>query len=120
MSGLCESGNEPPGSLKAISKGKLKKLPTDGCTGRNGEREKSSGQKISDDDDMICGSYAEIKGRQKIGLENAGFAVKDLPMGRILDEAENSQKRNINKAVQCEIECETLRNVCGESDVSEP
>ncbi|KAJ4443524.1 hypothetical protein ANN_05196 [Periplaneta americana] len=66
MAGLCEGGNEPPGSLKASKKndaetdqeeekelvGSLaeKKLPTEGCTGRNGEREKSSGQKkISDD-----------------------------------------------------------------------
>ncbi|KAJ4434574.1 hypothetical protein ANN_23136 [Periplaneta americana] len=100
MAGLCEGGNEPPGSLKAKSSGlkmrqgsprrersrahivvrswaerndevfgdsdaepedaeqknKLagslaeKKLSIEGCTGRNGEREKSSGQKkISDD-----------------------------------------------------------------------
>ncbi|KAJ4444089.1 hypothetical protein ANN_05878 [Periplaneta americana] len=74
MAGLCEDGNEPPGSLKVIciEKGKCnsesvllhsqeeekelagslaeKKLPTEGCTGRNGEREKSSWQKkISDD-----------------------------------------------------------------------
>ncbi|KAJ4437116.1 hypothetical protein ANN_17251 [Periplaneta americana] len=86
MAGLCEGGNEPSGSLKAIcnhdrmervkwadtirnevglervgkerislklirkrKKGKFvgslaeKKLPTEACTGRNGEREKSSG-----------------------------------------------------------------------------
>ncbi|KAJ4449404.1 hypothetical protein ANN_00803 [Periplaneta americana] len=80
MAGLCEGGNEPAGSLKAICKRmepvkwndrernkallkrvseermmlklirKRKKLPTEGCTGRNGERKKSSGQKkISDD-----------------------------------------------------------------------
>ncbi|KAJ4440190.1 hypothetical protein ANN_08328 [Periplaneta americana] len=67
MAGLCEGGNEPSGSLKAICKkndaetdqneekelaGSLgeKKLPSEGCTGRNGEREKSSEQKkISDD-----------------------------------------------------------------------
>ncbi|KAJ4447069.1 hypothetical protein ANN_09058 [Periplaneta americana] len=108
MAGLCEGGNEPPGSLKAkeemilrnmllelndsceqygmkINANKTKtmvtgrkikrvnlrilneaveqeeenelvgslaekKLPTEGCAGRNGEREKSSGQKkISDD-----------------------------------------------------------------------
>ncbi|KAJ4444156.1 hypothetical protein ANN_05945 [Periplaneta americana] len=97
MAGLCEGGNEPPGSLKATKEkmilkdmlqelndsceqygmkinanntktmvigrkikkkekkelvGSLveKKLPAEGCTGRNGEREKSSGQKkVSDD-----------------------------------------------------------------------
>ncbi|KAJ4429383.1 hypothetical protein ANN_21540 [Periplaneta americana] len=66
MAGLCEGGNEPPGSLKASKineaetiqeerkelAGSLaeKKLPTEGCTGGNGEREKSLGQKkISDD-----------------------------------------------------------------------
>ncbi|KAJ4430039.1 hypothetical protein ANN_22247 [Periplaneta americana] len=71
MAGLCEGDNEPPGSLKAICKVgeermmlKLirkkkkeigwslaeEKLPTEGCTGRNGEREESSRQKkISDE-----------------------------------------------------------------------
>ncbi|KAJ4430920.1 hypothetical protein ANN_19513 [Periplaneta americana] len=75
MAGLCEDSNEPAGSLKAILSKLLemgdpgvidqffpdgtiarfvslaeKKLPTEECTGRNGEREKSSGQKkISDD-----------------------------------------------------------------------
>ncbi|KAJ4427916.1 hypothetical protein ANN_23926 [Periplaneta americana] len=98
MAGLCEGGNEPPGSLKASNAPRLcttersptggagkavmlirrfvrgavvetrstirstrkeknlfgslaeKKLPTEECTGMNGEREKSSGQKkISDD-----------------------------------------------------------------------
>ncbi|KAJ4438552.1 hypothetical protein ANN_14499 [Periplaneta americana] len=67
MAGLCEGGNEPSGSLKAICKKKdaetdqkeekelagllaEKKLPTEGCTGRNGKREKSLWQKkISDD-----------------------------------------------------------------------
>ncbi|KAJ4447580.1 hypothetical protein ANN_09587 [Periplaneta americana] len=66
MAGLCEGGNEPAGSLEAIlislaqtdqkEKKELvgslveKKVFTDGCTGRNGEREESSGQKkISDD-----------------------------------------------------------------------
>ncbi|KAJ4429208.1 hypothetical protein ANN_26211 [Periplaneta americana] len=42
MAGLCEGGNEPPGSLKAKEKelsGLLveKKLSSEGCTGRNGE-----------------------------------------------------------------------------------
>ncbi|KAJ4435401.1 hypothetical protein ANN_18016 [Periplaneta americana] len=109
MAGLCEGGNEPPGSLKASKRvfgkppriqypraatggnykvctrkqifleeklalkvdptsrkndaetdqkekrelaGSLteKKLLTEGCTGRNGEREKSSGQKKTSDD----------------------------------------------------------------------
>ncbi|KAJ4452037.1 hypothetical protein ANN_03552 [Periplaneta americana] len=66
MAGLCGRGNEPPGSLKANKKndaetgqeekkeliGSLaeKKLLTEGCTGRSGKREKSSGQKkIADD-----------------------------------------------------------------------
>ncbi|KAJ4433869.1 hypothetical protein ANN_16182 [Periplaneta americana] len=35
-----------------------KKLPTERCTGRNGERENSSGQKMVDDI-KICGLYAE-------------------------------------------------------------
>ncbi|KAJ4438885.1 hypothetical protein ANN_14839 [Periplaneta americana] len=102
MAGLCEGGNEPPGSLKAVIRrseekrieafemwiwrrkecvkwtdrirneavlervgeermmlkltrkkellGSLteKKLPTEGCTGRNDERKKSSGQIIED------------------------------------------------------------------------
>ncbi|KAJ4442563.1 hypothetical protein ANN_04150 [Periplaneta americana] len=40
-----------------------KKLLSEGCTGRNGEREKSWGQKkISDDSDIkLCGSFAETK-----------------------------------------------------------
>ncbi|KAJ4443691.1 hypothetical protein ANN_05366 [Periplaneta americana] len=57
MAGLCEGGNEPPGSLKASKKNDAetdqeekkeltgsmakKKLSTEGSTGRNGEREKS-------------------------------------------------------------------------------
>ncbi|KAJ4443192.1 hypothetical protein ANN_04842 [Periplaneta americana] len=66
MAGLCEGGNEPPGSLKASIKNDAetdhkeekelaellieKKLASEGCTGRNGKREKSSEQKkISDD-----------------------------------------------------------------------
>ncbi|KAJ4438100.1 hypothetical protein ANN_14039 [Periplaneta americana] len=81
MAGLCEGGNEPPGSLKAIckknnaetdqeEKNELavslteKKLPTEGFTGRNGERKKISGQKkISKiiDGIKIYGSYAETK-----------------------------------------------------------
>ncbi|KAJ4436423.1 hypothetical protein ANN_19056 [Periplaneta americana] len=74
MAGLCEGGNEPPGYLKASGGRALKlgmrrdmmtglagvveligslaekKLPTEGCTGRNGEWEKSSGQKKTADD----------------------------------------------------------------------
>ncbi|KAJ4447836.1 hypothetical protein ANN_09844 [Periplaneta americana] len=40
-----------------------KKLPSEGCTGRNGEREKSSGQKKSDDKTAIrqYGAYEETK-----------------------------------------------------------
>ncbi|KAJ4434587.1 hypothetical protein ANN_23149 [Periplaneta americana] len=38
-----------------------KKLSTEGCTGRNREREKSSRQKKMIDDIKICGSYAETK-----------------------------------------------------------
>ncbi|KAJ4437699.1 hypothetical protein ANN_17844 [Periplaneta americana] len=69
MAGLCEGGNEPPGSLKAVRFCKetimlklirkrkrnllcpKKTMSTriEGYTGRNGEREKSSGgNKISD------------------------------------------------------------------------
>ncbi|KAJ4443371.1 hypothetical protein ANN_05039 [Periplaneta americana] len=47
-----------------------KKLPTEGCTGRNGELEKSSGQKKNQmiEDIKICGSYevASIKQDEKI------------------------------------------------------
>ncbi|KAJ4426733.1 hypothetical protein ANN_26532 [Periplaneta americana] len=90
MAGLCEGGNEPPGSLKVNNscaregprptrrllaprpnaevevddhatrmeeqKKKLtgslaeKKLPTEGCTENNGERDQSSGQKKIGDD----------------------------------------------------------------------
>ncbi|KAJ4436637.1 hypothetical protein ANN_16768 [Periplaneta americana] len=59
MAGLCEGGNEPPGSLKAkrgeteedelagsrVEKQKMKDW-TEGCTGRNGEREKNSSRRI--------------------------------------------------------------------------
>ncbi|KAJ4449155.1 hypothetical protein ANN_00551 [Periplaneta americana] len=37
-----------------------KKVPNEGCTRRNGQREKSLGQKMIDDI-KICGSYAETK-----------------------------------------------------------
>ncbi|KAJ4444466.1 hypothetical protein ANN_06258 [Periplaneta americana] len=59
-------------------------------------------------------------------VEEAIASCSDAPIAEnidvcvVLDEAENSQKPDINKAMQCEIGCETLRNVCGESDVSEP
>ncbi|KAJ4444596.1 hypothetical protein ANN_06392 [Periplaneta americana] len=88
MAGLCEGGNEPSGSLKAIckmsglvslsfvscerspgpqelSKEKElaeKKLSTQGYTGGNGERDKSSGKnKLSDDIKIVYGSCAETK-----------------------------------------------------------
>ncbi|KAJ4450150.1 hypothetical protein ANN_01557 [Periplaneta americana] len=61
-----------------------KKLPSEGCIGRNGEGEKSSGhKKISMIDDMD--HMRRLRGRQKIGrLENAKFAVKDLPLDKTL------------------------------------
>ncbi|KAJ4448120.1 hypothetical protein ANN_10132 [Periplaneta americana] len=113
MAGLCEGGNEPPGSLKtnksielncavydddddddgddddeSEEKKKLtgslakKKLAIEGCTGRNGEREKSSGQKkISEYDRrhkdiwIVCGNQEESgkDGR----LENIGYLPED-------------------------------------------
>ncbi|KAJ4450171.1 hypothetical protein ANN_01578 [Periplaneta americana] len=46
-----------------------KKLPTEGCTGRNGEREKSSGQNnISDDNDIKNMDHLRrLRGRKTIG-----------------------------------------------------
>ncbi|KAJ4426664.1 hypothetical protein ANN_26462 [Periplaneta americana] len=58
-----------------------KKLPAEGCTERNGEREKSSGKMMIGLDDIMV--YVDHMRRQrKTGkherLEKAGFAVKDL------------------------------------------
>ncbi|KAJ4447209.1 hypothetical protein ANN_09211 [Periplaneta americana] len=90
MAGLCEGGNEPSVSLKAICKrrkgiaGSLaeEKLPTEGCTGRKGEREKIPGQKKI----KMYGSYAEAKRKaeNREDWSNAEFAVKDLLLGRTL------------------------------------
>ncbi|KAJ4435230.1 hypothetical protein ANN_23808, partial [Periplaneta americana] len=59
MAGLSEGSNEPPGSLKASN--------TEGCTERNGEQEKSSGQRRYQmiDDIKIYGSYEETKRKAK-------------------------------------------------------
>ncbi|KAJ4435565.1 hypothetical protein ANN_18181 [Periplaneta americana] len=103
MAGLCEGGNEPSGSLKAICKendaendqkeekelaGTLaeKKLSSEGSTGRNDEQEKVQGRRRNQmiDDIKICGSYEETKRTAENSWENAGFAVKDLPLGRTI------------------------------------
>ncbi|KAJ4433323.1 hypothetical protein ANN_15582 [Periplaneta americana] len=59
-----------------------KEEPTEGCNGRNGEREKSSGQKkISGDNIKIqyLDRMQRLRGRRKIEkLENAGFIVKGI------------------------------------------
>ncbi|KAJ4446629.1 hypothetical protein ANN_13326 [Periplaneta americana] len=66
----CQHIKEQAGREKELV-GSLaeKKLSTESCTGRNGEREKSLGQKkISDIDDIeIYGSYAETKRKAEIG-----------------------------------------------------
>ncbi|KAJ4447028.1 hypothetical protein ANN_09016 [Periplaneta americana] len=53
-----------------------KKLPTEGCSGRNGEREKSSGRYQIIDDIKMYGSYEETKRKaenrkawRKLGLQ---------------------------------------------------
>ncbi|KAJ4429186.1 hypothetical protein ANN_26189 [Periplaneta americana] len=50
MADLCEGGNEPPKEKELVGSLTEKKLPSEGYTERNGEREKSSGRKkISND-----------------------------------------------------------------------
>ena len=64
-----------------------KELPAERCSRRNGKREESSGQKISDDrhhhNKWTVGRY-ENEGWEEGRVENAEFAVKNLPLGRTL------------------------------------
>ena len=66
-----------------------KELSAEGCSRRHyGKREESSRQKkISDDrqhyDKWTVCRY-EKEGCEEVRLENADFAVKDLPLGRTL------------------------------------
>ena len=63
-----------------------KELPAEGCSRRNGKREKGSWQKkISDDrqhHDRWTVCRYEKEGWEESGVEHAEFAVKDLPLGR--------------------------------------
>ncbi|KAJ4438844.1 hypothetical protein ANN_14797 [Periplaneta americana] len=109
MASLCEGGNEPPGSLKAIGvseertmlklirkmkrelAGSLakKKLPAEGCTGRNGEREKSSRQKDQIYDIKIWMHGANWRRGCQTSLEHVTIRIKPRPScsGGTIDES---------------------------------
>ncbi|KAJ4440185.1 hypothetical protein ANN_08323 [Periplaneta americana] len=62
-----------------------KKLPSEGCTGRYGEREKSSGQKKISDDKRHCNKdhMRRLRGTQKIGKSGECWICSERPaLGR--------------------------------------